>query len=411
MLRFSNPSRLNLEFMMPALVLSGCIFFNFVLCFANTNLFHISNGIIIVCELALIGLAALWAFKRVDRTHFYWVLLIAVLAVIAVCASALQGVALVKPFRDIFIVPVFAAFGLACTRFRLTPFLLVISFIVVAIACLEGFAPDWFLNVFNFKEYFIAKGALEDADWLTMNTFASGVRPGGRFLLDIPGMHRVSSVFLEPVSLGFYGFVSGLYFVAMRDRMSWFSFAVGLAMAFLLIWFSDARMAFAALFYAILLRPVLAHIDHRFHILVFPAMLLAAYLITVFGLMSTEGEGMGARFHSTMEVISKVDFNVLAGYSRDTLGFTLDSALAYLLQNLGLMGFLLFWLCPFFYARRLSVPARIYLGGTAFFIAFSFLISAAIFTIKTAALLWFIFGYLLAYDFDSEESAENRVSA
>ena len=48
-------------------------------------------------------------------------------------------------------------------------------------------------------------------EYVELELFISGIRPGGRFFWFPIEIHRISSVFLEPVSLGFYAFISGLY--------------------------------------------------------------------------------------------------------------------------------------------------------------------------------------------------------
>ena len=80
-----------------------------------------------------------------------------------------------------------------------------------------------FLKVFGVAEYYVARGTLEVSDWaldVSQGLMVSGFRPGdeGRSLLPFLGDHRVSSLFLEPSSLGNFGALVTLWAV-VRSRM------------------------------------------------------------------------------------------------------------------------------------------------------------------------------------------------
>lgn len=382
----------------PAILIVGCIGFNFLLCFVNANIMPITAAIVILSEMVLIGLSVLYGFRRLTKAKTYWLCILSLQIVLMLVLSAGKHELLMKPLRDLMIMPVFVVLGLAAYRLEFTKILLGISVVIGAFALAETFMPQAFLSTFNFKSYFVAKGAMEDLEWLSLNTFASGIRPGGRFLFDLPGVHRISSVFLEPVSLGFYAFISALYFTCIKSSMTRFQYAAGIFISFLLIWLSDARMALGCLMVMLLFRPVFAKLDHKFSALVIPFFLFSAYVLYQFDFLSVSGEGVGARIHSTMVVLSETDLSILLGLS--SFSFTADSALADLLQNTGIMGILLLWLAPIFFLKKMPERSRIYMFGISIYIGFGFLLSPAIYSIKTAALLWFLYGYLLSRDFD-----------
>lgn len=381
----------------PAILIIACITFNFGLCFVNANVMGISAPVIIMCEMLLVGLSALYGFRRLTKAKLYWATIILLQILIVAALSFGKHELMMKSLRDVMIMPVFIVLGLAAYRLEFTKILIGIGLMVMAFALAEAIMPEKFLTIFNFKSYFVAKGAMEDLEWLSLNTFASGMRPGGRFLFDLPGVHRISSVFLEPVSLGFFAFISALYFIAIKKSMRTGLYILGLSLSFLLIWLSDARMALGCLVTMLLLRPVFARMDHRFSALVFPAFIFMAYVLDQFHLLNASGEGLGARIHSTMKVLSETDFELLLGLS--SFSFTADSALADLLQSQGILGVLLFCLAPIFFMRKMPERSRIYMFGVALYISFGFLLSPAIYSIKTAALLWFMYGYLLSRDF------------
>lgn len=375
-------------------VVLGCVLFNFLLCFVNTTLTPINSLSVIASELLLTGSAFVLAVRKLNNEKGYWLTVIFLQVMLLIWLSIVKDEILAKPLRDVIIMPVFILLGLSAAKVRLNSIILWLSAFIMVIGFYEALAVESFLSWFNVRNYFIAKGAANDFSFVESDLFVSGVRPNGTFLLDA-GFHRISSVFLEPVSLGFYGFITGTFAIAIREKLSNAIFFPLLSLAFILIWLSDGRMAFGALILVILARPLLAVLDHRLNILIFPAMLGISTVIYSLRLLPFDGEGTGARIFSTMDKLVTTDTSILFGFSHYT-DYTADSALLDLLANHGIIGFLIFWLSPLLFKTRLSREARIYLFGVSIFLSFGFMFSAAIFTIKTAALLWFIHGYLIA---------------
>ncbi len=232
---------------LPVLIIAGTVFFNFLLCFANTSGIGISESHVILFELILISLAAANGFFLMDREKYYWLIILIAQFVLLSALSVVQDELLLKALRDVMIMPVFIALGLASEKINFTKPLLFFSAIISAFALLEAFSLETFIDYFNIRDYYIAKGYDPAAfEHLEEDVFTSGVRPGGRFLPFPLDLHRISSVFLEPVSLGFYAFISGFYFVSMKNNLPKLQVSFAIFLTLLLIWLGDARMAFGS---------------------------------------------------------------------------------------------------------------------------------------------------------------------
>ncbi len=381
---------------LPVLIVSGCVLFNFFLCFINTVGPAISESYVILAELALISLAAGLAFFRPDRERYFWLFVLFSQFVLIAFLSMIRDELMLKTLRDVMIMPVFIALGLASVKVDFTKTLLWLGAFIGAIALFEAISLDVYTHYFNIKSYYIAKGYKAEAfQWIGENVFVSGIRPGGRFFPFPFEIHRISSVFLEPVSLGFYAFISGLYFIAMKDSLPRRQVFLAIFITLLLIWMGDARMAFASLLLVIICRPLFARLDHRLTVLMFPCALMAGYFVVESGLFGLGGEGLGARMLWTMERIwdtNEAEFFGAKPYTTDMV----DSGFLYLLGNQGILGFLLYWLTPILFRDRFSKEARIFWYGASIFLVSGLMISNAIFTIKTASTLWFCYGYIIA---------------
>lgn len=390
---------------LPTLIVSACALFNFVLCFLNTAGFPISGAHVVLCEMLLVSLSVAFGFYRADKERYFWLVILIAQFVLLSFLSIVRDEMLLKAFRDVMIMPVFVALGLASGKINFSKPLLWLGAFIGAVALFEAFSLNTFTNFFNIKDYYIAKGySAESFQYTSEDVFVSGIRPGGRFFPFPFEIHRISSVFLEPVSLGFYAFISGLYFVAMKDRLPRRQVFLAVFITLFLIWLGDARMAFGSLMIVIMLRPLFARLDHRLTVLVFPAALLAGYILIESQMINLEGEGLGARTLWTFQGIwetKDAQFFGLKHYGIDMV----DSGFLYLISYQGIWGFLLYWLPPIFFKGKLSKEARVYWFGATIFLASGFMVSYAIFTIKTASLLWFCYGYIIARTRQKEDIA------
>ncbi|PZO88219.1 MAG: hypothetical protein DI626_02205, partial [Micavibrio aeruginosavorus] len=311
------------------------------------------------------------------------------------------------------IMPVFIALGLSARNLNLTKTFFVFSVFVLIVALVEAMYIDAYLSLLNIRDYYIQKGGMIDTVIHDQNLFASGDRPDGRFLFDIRGVHRISSIFLEPVSLGFYAAITAMFFVSVKETISGKLYYATLSICLGLIILSDARMAFATFMVVIFLRFLFRCADHRFSILVLPAVLICAYFIDAFSLMEKTGEGLGYRIHVTIRLLSHLDMATALGLSDFGSLNVVDSGLGTLFENQGILGILVYWLAPLIFMKKLSLAPRIYTYGVAIYTAFGFLVSPAIFSIKTASLLWFQLGYLIGRDLEysaDKQSVQTRTT-
>lgn len=402
----TETGRLSLMDHLPYLILPGCVLFNFFLCFLNTQVFSISVPMIIACEIVLVGLSAAYGFFIINKAKLYWLAVMGLQITLMLLLSLARDEFLMKPIRDMIIMPVFMVLGLSSARIKALPLLIWMLVIVTVIAMWEAYGLDTFTQYFNIRQYYVDKGVMGEDQFSPMDLIVSGVRPNERFLLDLP-FHRLSSVFLEPVSLGFFGFIAGLFFVSIKNSISFPKFVFGMILGYFLIMISDARMAFISLTLVLFLRPVFARMDHRFSVLVFPGVLLISFIIYITSVFGTSGEGIGWRVDDTMKRFAAMNFELFTGLSTETY-FAEDSALLKVFQFQGIFGLLLYWLAPVFFMRRMAVEPRIYLFGITIFLSFGFIISSAILTIKTASFLWFLYGYLVAYTIQRDNQAEQE---
>lgn len=381
----------------------GGLVFNFFLCFVNTRVMGIRDSHVMLMELAIIGTALLVAADR--RAGFYLVL--GVFTTYMIFLFALRGQNDLKALRDIFIPIVFFAMGSRLRDIRLADRLVVWSAaIVLAFACFEYFLLDLYLEWFNVLGYYISRGtvSLTESFGATKGLFISGLRPEPRTILPFLGQHRVSSVFLEPVSMGNFGaliFAWALFRRGWSGR--WLLFPAAIAMTV----FADARfglftcilMAMMSPFYRIIPRTVW---------LVMPLLILS--VIGAYGLLSgTHGgdNSLSGRLEATAAILSQLPVGVVAGVET-TDGFNADSGMAYTLTKFGLVGFPALWALFVFQPLR-SARAWDFHSMMILYLILIMVISNSFFSIKTAALMWFLTGTVAAVSLPRAKSLWDRL--
>ncbi len=366
--------------------LMGALLFNAGLCFLNTMGLPVSGGTVAGAEACIVMLALAFAL---DHRAGPW-LVLAVLAAYAILLLVLRGSTDPKLIRDLLIPVAFYNLGLRAPDIRdADRAALAAGLVVVAMGLFEYAALPVYEQVFNIVRYYIARGTMTAAEMngLTGSLFASGVRPDARTILPFLGPHRVSSVFLEPVSAGNFGailFAWGLYRPEMRGRAWLFACA---AAAIIL---ADARFG-AVVCVAIAAALVGAHRLPRLLWFGLPCAILLALAICGFeSTASDRTNNFVGRLLVAAEIITALPVEGVFGASNEKV-FVADAGYAYVLLQLGLVGGLAAWLL-FVLMPAGSADAWRLRCAVATYLCLLLVISDSPFSIKTAALLWFLLG-------------------
>ncbi len=387
-----------------ALAVIAAVLFNMVLCFVNTTLFGVSVTVVIAAEMAIIGTALSLVWYRGYTLYTILLLLSAYFFVVMLVRSEFDP----KILRDLLIPIVFYFLGRYLGSLhsadRLVTFLI---FLALGAALFEFLALNTYLHFFDVIHYYLARGTertlqADTAAGLFIKgtgtaagLFINATRFGARTLLPFLGEHRVSGIFLEPVSVGNFGAIAFAW-VLLRDCSRIWVFAVKvLAIAVILV-LADARFGCYLCIFTIVVYFAAP--------LIRPAMLFVAPFLMIIGLVTYAG----AHAHELWDNTAAGRL-LYAGVSLTTLdpwqlfglrvsnifeaGYSGDSGYGYVLVKIGLVGLSAIW-ALFVFTPALNGDAWRFKNFLAFYIVFLLAISASLFSIKTAALLWFLYGTL-----------------
>jgi putative polymerase len=269
---------------------------------------------------------------------------------------------------------------------------------------LEALRPEAFSEIFQILKYYVnTRDFSQNSFWNSDSTlFVSATRPGERFF-GFVNLHRVSSIFLEPVSLGNYCVIIAIFLIAC-----WHELGVGVRLylagsTFALLIGCDGRLAAASIVIILLGTALVRRVSSQWSVLYLPVILLLSTLLVLNFNVDPTQDNFAGRVAGSMHTLSQIDFFGLVGFDLQSSELAADSGITYFLLTQSLVGVAVIWfaICLLPAGRRYST--RLYVHGIAMFVPLTLMVSYSFFSVKVAALMWFIFGYLFMKDSDVED--------
>lgn len=374
-------------------ILLAAVGYQALLCLINTFVFSTSVAIVGLAE-ALIMLACL---PILARRLLPGVIIIGLLASAYFCmATLINGQLNPKTFRDLAIPLCFFWLGCNLGRPDLAERALVwIVLVVMTLGFFELFLLDTYTQFFDIFSYYVSTGNLVPiTDYVRESRLQlNGTRPEGIGRTFLPGLlsnHRVSSVFLEPVSLGNFATIIAAWGLS-RDKSDWRKGVFFVCSAVILIIMCDSR-------FALLLLPLMLGV--RLFLrgsalnLVMLAPFVALGLVLLIGATTTEyGDNFIGRIALCGWSLLEFDPGLLFGVTVPP--FFGDMGYAYLIAGFGLPVCLLVWSSLWFQPMP-DERGRRFRAFVALYIALILAVSGtSLFAFKTSALLWCLLGCML----------------
>lgn len=379
---------------LPAALVIWATMFNAVLAIVNAHVHGLSPAAVIASEtvtaLASVALAALSYRKEMK----VWWLLAALMLLMFSIESLARGDLQAKYIRDVLIIPTYILLGLSLPRRHLNLTVCVIHAIVIAVGLYEALDTEGFAKLFDVQSYYInTRGYDDDNFWNKQSDlFVSAVRPGDRVFLPSLDLHRLSSIFLEPVSLGNYcSIITAFICARYRDlsfAMRWFLIIGNV----LVLIGSDGRLAGLSSLLIVAVCLIAPYTPRGTGILYLPLTLGAAFLTTNLLELRAGPDDLSGRIAHTVELLRQYDLTDFFALSDRFIWVAVDSGIAYLIMTQTLVGFALIWGFVVFAAAETRSDQVRFTHALIIYLSLAMMVSFSILTIKTAALLWFMQG-------------------
>jgi len=380
---------------LSALILLGSICFNAALAIVNGHAMAMSPALVIAAEATFLS-AAIYVALSSWRAEMAPVLaLIVMLVLFAIFRATITGAVEPKFLRDTLIIPTFLLLGMASGRANLARTVVVLHAIVFVVFLLEALAPSIYSELFRIQDYYInTRGNSADEFYNTNSElFISATRPNERFIsfIDAP---RLSSIFLEPVSLGNYCTIIVALISSSFHRFSKGTLAFIAISTIAMLIGCDGRLAIVCSVLIIIMSWISPRLPPHSAIVYLPAAVLTMLAIFDSAAMQAGGDDFIGRVAHTKDLLLHFDAQEFLGLSDKYIAQAMDSGVAYLIITQSLLGLILLWTFVAWGPVEHTTEQVRYTHAVCLYLALSMLVSYSFLTIKTGALLWFIQGAL-----------------
>lgn len=365
--------------------------YQLLLCFLNTHGIIVTNALVSVTEILILTATAV---KVIPKRRVEELAGLALLIGIFLFLWAFRGeIDLFGP-RNIVVIMLFLWLGQSLhSKDDANKIIWIISGIVLFFGFMEYFLTDTYLKTFDILHYYINRGQTSEAQttYLQNNLFVSGMRPSGRNILPFLGDQRVSSIFLEPVSMGNYAIIVAMWALSYdfkEWKKSWGHFLTSA----LLIIACDSRFASMVIVLLILVRVIpLAQKKSLLVVMPIPILMGLVYFASN-RLANGENDDLPGRIMRTGEALLNIDLLHFLGLSAPENFF--DMGIPYSLETFGVVLSILLWLglCSLHATEAAGVRFKAMIA--VYCLGLLMISGTSFYSSKTAAILWLMMGAL-----------------
>ncbi|HOO50503.1 MAG TPA: hypothetical protein PLK94_04355 [Alphaproteobacteria bacterium] len=389
----------------PVLFLGAAVIYNAILAMLNAHVMHVSQGTVIVAEGIIVLGAVAYLMTKLSLVRNCPEVLLFQLAMLVIFlgVTLLSEFLNVKAFRDIFLITVFFLLGTMTSRKRIIQVFTILTILTLFFLLMEAYATDAYAGLFNPASYYANTRGLTNPDFNDSGIFVNALSFEGRFTLGILNVsHRLSSLFIEQVSLGNFAIILSVFLSLLWKDMTWRSRVVLVGTIFLILATNNSRTAILLsllIFIGHIIFPKLPRFTHMIYL---PLTLIA--VVTWFDIPQCINESTGRPFLLSDDIqgrlglsacsLRSLTYENLLGFKSDFATPFWDSGFVYFINSESLLGLIVFWLfCSLAIkpATENGIRVNHYLALAIFINMFT---SMALFSIKVSGPLWFIAGYV-----------------
>ncbi|WP_231879304.1 polysaccharide polymerase [Collimonas arenae] len=381
-----------------------------VLCAIHTNVHAISVAGVGLTE-AVIYIACITVLIKRIRLEFvaFATLVAAYLFLMAIFRNQLDP----KGFRDVMIPILFYGVGREIGNVKYADSLLKLMVLVVlAFGFFELFFLDAFSRIFNIFSYYVSQGNLAaGSNWAKDSVLGlNGMRPEGigrTILPSLIGNHRISSIFLEPVSLGNFAVIIAAWGLSKRrDEIKEMVFF--LLAAAIMITLSDSRYGMITVAALVVMRCLPLHKANIWMIaLPLISVLLLLFLAAFFG--GQYSDSVLGRLFVSGKTLLNLDLGMIFGLDGFNTSFG-DMGYPSLFTRLGLLLCIFLW-SAFWMLKMADERGNRFRTYITLYMSLILCVSGtSLFALKTAGILWFLVGCTVGRPKEMQAASSANVS-
>ncbi|MDD3019924.1 MAG: hypothetical protein PHX61_02955 [Alphaproteobacteria bacterium] len=392
------------KFIAPSLFLGLAVVYNAILAILNAHVMHVSQGTVVMAEgIIVLGACAYMATKLKFLKNCQPIFLFQlVMLVIFLGVTLLSEYLNVKAFRDIFLITVFTLLGTLTSEKKIIKLFTILAAITLFFLLIEAYATDLYAGLFNPASYYGATRGLENPEFNETGIFANALSFEGRFSLGIFDVtHRLSSIFIEQVSLGGFAMILTMFTSLFWDDLGKKSRSLMLVTIFMIVATNNSRTALTLCLMFAAGHFIFPRLPRYMHLLYVPLLVfIVVGILRVPECLDSYGrpflisDDISGRLGMAGCTLLSLKFENLFGFESINAKPFWDSGYVYFINGQSLLGFVVFWLFASLLIKP-DTPRTIRLNHYLNLIIFlNILTSMSFFSIKVSAPVWFIVGYL-----------------
>lgn len=380
------------------LFLIAAIVYNAVLGFINAHVFAVGPGLVSVTEAVIVLMASvfiafkIYAFPNIRPQLVFGAITIAMVLFVALANNYIN----IKSIRDILLIIVFFMIGGLSSEkgvISLFKFLCAILFIFMVI---ENYMTEFYVYLFEPSSYFASTRGIEEFTVDDSGLFRNALGYTGRFAFNFLSDHRLSSLFLEQVSLANFSMVLAIFVATFWGKLGRFERFAFVTMIILIIVTNSTRTGSGVCLIILAGYFIFPYLPRYSNLLYMPVICILCYLLfydPTYDLYGADDDIVG-RVGRTLYWLETIGPHYFTGGPMEIIKRATDSGYAYVILTQTVIGLLAFWLFTCLIVPQDNAANKRFAHSTSIYIFLNLMIGAAIFSIKVAAPLWFMAGYL-----------------
>jgi hypothetical protein len=378
------------------LILMAALGYNAVLAIANAHVTSVSLTQVALCEFVILVAGASFILARglcpVDAPSILFALgsLLGTLVL-----SIVNQAPVLAMMRSAMVMAIFTMLGIRCNRATLRACFMTSIIVVGAVMIVEIASTKTYSAVFNPFSYYVNTRGLGENDWDNTGLFGNALGFEGRFSYGLFSTPRTSSIFLEQTSLANFASFCTIYLISVWKTANARERTVGIVFIIITLLSNNTRTA-SALAVICLAGYFLFPRLPRFGTVALPLMVIGFALATNAFLGNSKEDDFAGRIGLSIEMLSKTDIQGLLGERALSAADVFpDSGYSYTLYAASIFGAIAVWLYVALIVPATSSDRKRCGWGIGIFFFMNLLIGGnAMYTIKIAAPLWLLAGFM-----------------
>ena len=375
-------------------VVLSSVLYNSVLAMINANVMRLGFAHVALTEILILFAGLVFILRKGLYEEDVGVLIFAVFTLaMAAYMSAVNRTVFIDYFRNVLIIFCFAVLGTWSNRATVRTAFKLSCWFVLGGLIIEIFLLDLYGTLFYPMSYFENTRGLEQVSFDGSKLFQNVMRIPGRFSFGIID-HRAASIFLEQVSLANFCGVMLIFLTAFWGDLRRGERLLFLGTIVLILLTNDSRTMLMFSFVCLAGYFVFPRIPAAWSLLYMPLVLVLGFLV-YFLRPDADGDTLDGRIVLTVKHILETDIFAVLGLEATKAAQFADSGYVYVVYGGTVFGLVIFWLFVCLFPAGRTAEQRRFAHLLSIFLFVNMMIGGnAVFSIKVAALLWFLAGYL-----------------